>query len=350
MQTLSLLLGESPAIPLATSWLLAELGEAKGRQQLVTRQAPRRLESLREHALVESTISSNRIEGVEIEPSRVQAVVLGRPPLRDRNEEEVRGYRDALRWVHDQAPELEVSEATIRELHRLSRGESGQGGGYRRRDLEIVETRADGGSRVRFRAVPGAEVASAMAGLVAAWEALCARAEVPVPIALAAFNLDFLCVHPFHDGNGRTSRLLLLLQSYQAGFEVGRYVSLERLIEGTRERYYEALELSSRGWHEGRHDPWPYLNYLLHVLKSAYRELEESFGRERAPRGEKSAAVLGAVGRLGGEFSLSDLRRECPGVSVDLIRHVLKSLRNGGELECLGRGRDARWRRTSGIG
>jgi Fic family protein len=350
LKTLRLFLDRTPDIPVATGWYLSDLGVAKGRQELFTRQSPQRLKILREHALIESTISSNRIEGVEIEPDRVRAVVLGKPVLRDRNEEEVRGYRNALQRVHESAARLPVSEATLRELHALCRGEIGDAGEYRRKDLDIVETFPDGRSRVRFRAVDGREVAGAMQGLLATWGELEARKPVPDLLALAAHNLDFLCVHPFRDGNGRVSRLLFLLQCYQSGLEVGRFISLERIVEQTKDRYYETLEESSRGWHEGKHDPWPYVNYLLYVLKTAYREFEERLGQIKAPRGEKSEIVLGAIRRLEGEFRVSDLQRECPGVSLDMIRHVLKELRADKQVECLGRGRLARWRRVGELG
>lgn len=349
MKTLGLFLDRAPSVPVATSWYLADLGVAKGRQELFTRQSPQRLKVLREHALIESTISSNRIEGVEIEPDRVRAVLLGRPALRDRNEEEVRGYRDAARRIHESAPRLPVSESTIRDLHALSRGRIGDAGEYRSKDLDIVETLPNGRTRVRFRAVDGRNVRRAMRELGAAWAEIESRRAVPELLALGAYNLDFLCVHPFRDGNGRVSRLLLLLQCHRAGFDVGRFISLERIIEQTKDRYYETLEESSRGWHEGKHDPWPYVNYLLHVLKTAYREFEERLGQVRAPRGEKSEVVLGAIRRFEGDFRVSDLQRECPGVSLDMIRHVLKELRSEGRVECLGRGRMARWRRVDGI-
>lgn len=154
-------------------------------------------------------------------------------------------------------------------------------------------------------------------------------------------------VHPFRDGNGRVSRLLLLLQCYHAGLEVGRYVSIERIIERNKERYYETLEESSRGWHESTHDPWPYINYLLYVLKEAYREFETRVGETAARRGEKSETVIAAVHRMTGPFSIVELQRDCPGVSVDMLRHVLNALKAGGQVECLGRGRSARWRRLS---
>jgi Fic family protein len=171
--------------------------------------------------------------------------------------------------------------------------------------------------------------------------------RIPPPVILAAFNLDFLCIHPFRDGNGRVSRLLLLLQCYRLGFEVGRYISLERLIEQNKERYYETLEQSSQGWHEGKHDPWPYINYLLSIIKMAYREFEERLGRLQSPRGEKTRLVLQAIERAPGPFRVAELQNKCPNVSMDMIRRVLKDLRAKNQIECLGRGQHARWQKTS---
>lgn len=157
--------------------------------------------------------------------------------------------------------------------------------------------------------------------------------------------MDFLSVHPFRDGNGRTSRLLLLLQCYHLGFEVGRYISLERLIEENKERSYETLEVGSQGWHEGRHDPWPHIGFILFILKEAYRELEERVGQLKSPRGAKTQLIKSAVNAFSGEFTVAELERACPGGSRDMLRRVLGQLREAGEFECHGRGLAARWRK-----
>jgi Fic family protein len=165
-------------------------------------------------------------------------------------------------------------------------------------------------------------------------------------ILAAALNLDFLCIHPFRDGNGRVSRLLFLLAGYHCGIEAGRYISLERLAEQNKERYYEVLERSSQHWHEGKHDPWPTINFLLFILTQACKEFEERIGRLKAPRGEKTALIEAAIARQPGDFSVSDLQNACPGVGVDLIRQVLKRQKEAAQLACLGRGPAAKWRRT----
>lgn len=349
MMTLRQLMTEPEMVPATTAWYLADLGEARGKQALFTRQSPQRLKVLREHALIESAVSSNRIEGVEIDKDRVGTVVFGKPILRDRNEEEVRGYREALQLIHEEHAHLQLVEKTILELHRLAKGEIWDAGHYKEKDGDIIERYADGTSRVRFKTVPAAETRVFMSELIALWErSLQDRPTHPL-IALAAFNLDFLCIHPFRDGNGRVSRLLLLLQCYHLGYEVGRYISLERIIEQNKERYYETLEQSSTGWHGGRHNPWPYINYVLFVLKTAYREFEERLGRVLSPRGAKTEMIESAINAMPGEFSLSRLEHVCPGVSRDMIRRVLQELQRAGRIECLGRGPGATWRKRGNI-
>ena len=267
------------SIPTSVAWSVADLAEKRGKQELFTKQSPQRLRALREHALIESAVSSNRIEGVTIEQSRVKPVIIGKSLLRDRDEEEIRGYRDALKLIHDQHNRLSISEKTIKQLHVMSRAKIGDAGKYKTKDSDIIEKYADGRSRIRFKTVSAKRTPSFMRNLVIAWDDTLEEKKIHPLIAVAALNLDFLCIHPFRDGNGRVSRLLLLLVCYQLGFEVGRYISLERLIEENKERYYETLEESSQNWHDGKHDPWPFVNYLLFILKNAYREFEERVGQ-----------------------------------------------------------------------
>jgi fido (protein-threonine AMPylation protein) len=343
--TLKLLAGAGASIPATSAWYLSDLGEFRGKQELYTRQSPQRLKALREHALIESAVSSNRIEGVSVEPSRVRDVLGAPKPLfRDRDEEEVRGYRDALTWIHHDAQRIAVSNETVQRLHAMTRGQVWDAGLYKEKDGDIIERYSDGSERVRFRPVSAKQTPAAMDQLVASWQTCLEERWVPPSIALAAFNLDFLCIHPFRDGNGRVSRLLWLLQSYRLGFEVGRYISLERLVEQNKDRYYETLEQSSQGWHEGKHDPWPYINHVLFILKTAYREFVERVGETSEPRGSKTQWVLDAIGKMANPFSLADLERACPGVSRDMIRRVLNA-QKGALVECIGRGPGALWRK-----
>lgn len=346
MITLRLFSEKPTSIPLSTAWYLADLGEARGRQELFTRQYPQRLKALREHALIESAVSSNRIEGVEVDQSRIATIVFGKSVLRDRDEEEVRGYREALDSIHTQGAKLPILEENILTLHRLTRGEIWDAGKYKEKDGDIIEKYPDGRSRIRFKTVHAAATPNYMRELVELYDDAIKERKIPHAVLMAAFNLDFLCIHPFRDGNGRVSRLLLLLQCYHLGFEVGRYISLERLIEQNKERYYETLEQSSHGWHEGKHDSWPYINYILFIIKTAYKEFEDRLGRVKSPKGEKTGLVLRAIDRMQGPFRIAELRKECPNVSVDMIRSVLKNLRAKNQVECLGRGQSAKWRKT----
>jgi len=344
----SLRLFEMPpkTIPAATSWYLADLGQALGKQELFTKQAPQKLKVLREHALIESAVSSNRIEGVEVDQARVGTIVFGKAPLRDRDEEEVRGYRDALHRIHTQGADLAISEETIRQLHSLSRGGIGDAGEYKQTDNDIIEVFPDGRREFRFRTVRSVDTPAFMTEMINRWQTVLKQRTVHPLIALGACNLDFLCIHPFHDGNGRASRLLFLLQCYHLGFEVGRYISLERLIEQNQERYYETLKLSSQGWHEGKHEPWPYINFLLYTLIDASREFERRVGETASPRGSKTALVLSAIDRRDGPFQASDLQRDCPGVGLDLIRRILKEKRQSAQVDCQARGPKSLWNKT----
>ena len=343
MMTLRQLAAEPLTLPTRTTWYLTDLAEARGKQELFTRQSPQKLKVLREHALIESAISSNRIEGVEVDKSRVGTLVFGKPALRDRDEEEVRGYRDALKLIHESGAKLPVNERTIKRLHHLCRGEIWDAGAYKQKDVDIIQTYADGRSRVRFKTVPAGKTPEAMAEMVELWERGMNEKWVP-PLALAtALNLDFLCIHPFRDGNGRVSRLLFLLACYHSGLEVGRYISLERLIEENKERYYEVLEQSSQRWHEGKHDPWPAMNFLLFVLTQACREFEQRVCQLKSPRGEKTESVLAAIGRQISSFRVADLQAQCPGGGLDLIRQILSRLQKEGKVKALGTGRSARW-------
>ncbi len=210
---------------------------------------------------------------------------------------------------------------------------------------DIIERYPDGTSRIRFKTVPATDVQAFIGELVELWSDLLDEHWTHPLVTMAGFNLDFLCIHPFRDGNGRVSRLLMLLQCYHLGYEVGRYISLERIIEQNKDRYYETLEQSSSGWHEGKHNPWPYIIYLLFVIKAAYREFEERLGHTQSPRGAKTEMIHEAVNAMPGEFTLNQLQSACPGVSRDMIRRILRGLQRTGQVECLGRGPGATWQK-----
>lgn len=334
-------------IPGGTSWYLADLSEFKGKQALFTHQAPQRLKALRESALIESAVSSNRIEGVTVDKDRTKTVLQAvRPLFRDRDEEEVRGYREALSWLHGMSKARPLPEASILKLHKMVRGKIWDAGLYKEKDGDIIETYSNGKSRIRFRTVSAKATPQYMKELIECWND-CTKERLLHPlIALAAFNLDFLCIHPFRDGNGRVSRLILLSQCYELGFEVGRYISIERLIEQNKERYYETLEACSQGWHEGKNNPWPYINFILNILKQAYQEFENRVGDLNVPRGSKTEMVLASIARMRNEFTLVQLEQDCPSVSRDMVRKVLAD-QKGKMVVSIGRGPSALWKKLT---
>lgn len=324
--------------------MLTALGECRGRQELFTRQTPELLSALRDAAIIESTESSNRIEGVVAPHARVKALVLKATTPQNRSEQEIAGYRDALNLIHESAKDMAFSVNVILQLHTiLYRYHAGPAGRWKATQNEIVERDAQGVvQRVRF--VPPSPVATPhlMEQMVTEYDrAVDQNREALILVPLAV--LDFLCIHPFSDGNGRMARLLTLQLLYHFDFAVGRYISLERIVEESRETYYEALEASSEGWSEGHHDVLPWLRYFWGVLLRGYREFEERVGTLRAGRGGKTDLVKEAVRRRIGPFSISDIERECHGVSRDWIRIVLRRLRDEGRIARQGKGRAAKW-------
>ncbi|MBI5508375.1 MAG: Fic family protein [Deltaproteobacteria bacterium] len=332
-------------LPAGTVWLLTEIAEAKGKEALYTKQAPQVLTALRQMALIQSVESSNRIEGVAVAPDRLEPLVLGRARPKDRSEEEIQGYRRALALIHDDASKLEVEPDTMLRLHGLCQEGAGDAGKWKRVDNDIIELRPGQAPLVRFRAVKARETEAAIGELCLAYRHVVDQRLMHPLVATAALVLDFLCIHPFRDGNGRVSRLLTLLGLCRHGFGVGRFVSIERVVEESKDDYYAALYESSKGWHEDAHDILPWLNYFLGVLRRAYRELEQRDERAHEQRGAKTALVEAAVDQFPGDFTLRDLERACPGVGPDMVRRVLRHMKASGAVKSLGRGPGARWQR-----
>lgn len=324
------------------------LGACRGKQDLFREQTPETLEALREVARVESTESSNRIEGIEVPRAQLEKIVLHNAAPRNRSEQKIAGYRDALGMIHDSAPHMPLSPRLVLQIHQtIHRYLPGEGGQWKSADNEISELLPDGQRRIRFTPTPAMATPQAMDDLFAGWgHAHSTQAADPL-VLVPLLVLDFLCIHPFRDGNGRTARLLTLLALYQNGYEVGRYVSLERVIEDSRETYYETLEASSRGWHDGSHDPFPWTRYFWGMLLRACKEFEERVGSITTGRGSKTKQVREAALRQIAPFAISDLERLCPGVGRDLVRLVLRQLRDERLLKSSGVGRAAKWHRTS---
>ena len=347
MNSFTSVLSKLTALPINVGWQLESIAEKRGHQDLYTKQSPEQLARLREYAMVESAVSSNRIEGIEVEGDRVGTIVFGNGIMKDRDEEEVRGYRKALDLIHTAADALPLSLETICRLHALSRPSIWDSGKFRTKPCEIVQTYEDGSSRIRYRAVAPENVVPELEAAIEAYENTVMAGRLSPLIALAAFNLDFLCIHPFRDGNGRVSRLLLLFLLYRLGYEAGRYVSIERMIELSKDRYYETLEKSSVGWHEGRQDIWPYVNYVLYTIDETYDEFENRFASAGQKRGEKSRSVVSVLNGTEGRFTVRDIEWKCPGVSKETIKSVLKA--HPDCFVCEGRGVAARWLKVKDI-
>lgn len=337
------------ALPPTLVRTISEIGAHRGRQDLFRTQRPQALEVLREAAVIQSVESSNRIEGVTAPPARLLGLIAENTTPRDRSEQEIAGYRDALAFVHANAGGVwPLSNGVVLQINRsMNSFMPDPGGHWKRTDNDIVEWTPDGEKRVRFKPVGSHLVEDAMrdlhAGLLEAWDL---GAVDPVVLA-AAYTLDFLCVHPFTDGNGRMSRLLTLVLLYQAGIEVGRYISIERVVEQSRDSYYDALAKSSQGWHEGKHDLLPWLEYFLGVLLVAYREFESRVGAVNSPKGAKRDLVIQCIRHLPTRFTHSDIARGCPGVSRPTVDRALKELKDSGEIRLIKSGRDAQWERIT---
>jgi Fic family protein len=321
------------------------LGEFKGRESLYRSQMPQALETLRQAAIIQSAESSNRIEGVTAPPQRLRALMAEKTKPQDRSEQEIAGYRDVLNTIHGNHEGMRFTASLVLQLHRdLFKYTSTPGGRWKSTQNAIIEILPSGSKRTRFEPVAPHLVSEAMDLLHVQFTKFLEEAKIDPLILIPVYVLDFLCIHPFLDGNGRMARLLTLLLLYQAGYGVGRYISLERVVEESKESYYDTLYRSSQGWHEGRHTLVPWTEYFLGTMLAAYKEFENRVGILTDGRGAKTELVLEAIRRFYGDFSVSELQAQCPNVGIDLIRRLLRQERKAGNLECLGRGPAARWR------
>lgn len=340
------------------------IGEYKGKQDLYKIQAPEMLENLRQVAIIQSVESSNRIEGVVIaDHKRLKELVQEKSTPQDRSEGEIAGYRDVLNTIHANYEHVPFTEKVVLQLHRdLMKYSDTEGGKWKVSNNEIEEVRPDGTRFIRFKPVEPHLTEFSMQELHRVYNILASGKHLfgdgnrtaPEPavddlidplVLTALYVLDFLCIHPFLDGNGRMARLMTLLSLYQQGYEVGRYVSLERVIEESKESYYETLYTSSQGWHESQHDPMPWIDYFLSTILAAYKEFEERAGTMANGHGSKTEMVMSAINSFIGNFTIGDIEENCPTVSRDMIRHVLNQLKEEGTVENLSKGRYAQWRK-----
>jgi Fic family protein len=332
------------SIPVSTGWLLGECMEYRGRQDLWVRKRPDVIEVLREQAIIQSVESSNRIEGVTVSPERLRPIVQDKVKPRDRSEEELIGYRNALRWIFTRSGPVVMTPSVILRLHALAQaGATGDAGEWKRRDNEIVEILPNGERRVRFVPTSARHTPKAVEVLCRDYMTVREDDRIPSLLLIGTFIFDLLCIHPFRDGNGRVSRLTTSLLLEAEGFIVPRFISLERLIEESKEEYYQVLADCSVGWHEGTNPIVPWWNYFLGHLRRGYQEFESRI--ETAGAGPaKSDIVRRTVLDQADPFTLSDLKTLLPAVSPQLIKKVLAELKRDGRVQLEGRGRGAIWK------
>lgn len=336
---------ENQSIPLIMmSGTLRKLGQYQGKQELLLHQRPELIKTLREIAIIQSTESSNRIEGIEVEHNRLEKILSSKIPPKNRPEGQVLGYRDVLANIHSNYKNIEISPKLILQMHKdLLKYTDIPAGHWKTKDNTIEEKLPTGEWITRFVPISARETPHYMDELCKRFHRLWRQNTIDRLIIILAFIFDFLCIHPFADGNGRISRLLTVLLFHQINFDVPRYISFERLIEDTKISYYEILHQVSEGWHTGNHRLLPWLEYNLGLLIAAYKELENRVSMIDSEKGSKTAWVLEIISSLPKEFSIGELSRLCPNISRPMIRHILESLRKDGKVKSIGAGRNAKW-------
>jgi len=337
-----------PALPLTHDLMqsVGTLREYRGREQLYAQQARQALDPLKEVAVIRSAESSNRIEGVEAAPERLKKLMEERTAPETRSEQAIAGYRDVLNTIHTRHEDIELSTGVVRQFHRdLFTYTSSRGGDWTSTGNDMIEEPPDGTEVVRVETVPPHRTPECMKTLHDRFDRAWRASEVDPLLLIAAYVLDFLCIHPFRDGNGRMARLLTLLLLYKADYKVGQYISLETLVEDSRESYYDALYRSSQGWHEAEHTLHPWTDSFLGTLLAAYEAFEDRVGELRTQRGAKTQRILDAVEKLPDGFKTRDVEELCPSVSRSLIRKVFDELKEQGKIKAEGRGPAAVWRK-----
>lgn len=322
---------------------LRAIGEYKGKEELYSKQSPDALEKLLEIAIIQSAESSSRIEGITAPHKRVQLIVKANAKPRNRSEQEIAGYRDILNLIHQSHEDIPLSENVVLQFHSmLYRYTTVKSGFWKKMDNEIVNIKPDGTKTLRFKPVSAKDTPYYMKQLISSYNIYLEKKSFDSLILIPLFVFDFLCIHPFSDGNGRIARLLTLLLLYQADYRVGKYISLERIIEESKVSYYDTLLLSSKGWHEGKHDIFPWMDYFYGTLIAAYKEFESRVGGFKG-KGSKTEQVKSAIEMFVKPFSINDIEKVCPDVSRDMIRKILRELRDAGLIKSTSMGRGAEW-------
>jgi Fic family protein len=341
---------ERQSVPLEFAGTLRLLGEYRGKQELFTRQTPQVLNTLKEVAIIQSAESSNRIEGIFVEEKRLKSLLNNKVNPQNRSEAEVIGYKNVLARIHAAPESFVITPEAIMKIHQdmFSRTDL-PAGKWKNRDNTIEERLPDGRWITRFVPVSARETSYYMNELCNLFNNVWEENRIDRLLLIYAFVLDFLCIHPFTDGNGRVSRLLTVLLLYRSGYNVSGYISVERLIEDSKESYYNVLNRASDKWHEGGHSILSWWQFNFDILIAAYREFENRVGIVRSSRGAKTTWVKEAVAQFPEVFGVGELAHVCTGVSRPMIRAVLEALRAEGKLEVLGTGRGAKWKKRDNI-
>ena len=318
---------------------LTLINEYKGEQRLFIEAHKDELSELVEIAKIQSTEASNRIEGISTADDRLKNLVQSKTTPRNRDESEIAGYRDVLNTIHENYDYIPINANYLLQLHRDLYKFLGniEGGMYKTSDNIIREMDSDGNEKIRFKPVAAWETPSSIDELFEAFRE--AKGNVDPLILVGMFILDFLCIHPFNDGNGRMSRLLTLLLLYQAGFIVGKYISIEKIIEDSKETYYEALQDSSVNWHQNENDYKPFVNYMLGVIVKAYKEFESRVKLLTDSRLSKADRICEITKTHIGPITKSELMKMNPDISDTTIQRTLADLLKSGEINKIGGGR-----------
>ena len=324
--------------------LIAGIYEYKGKQELYVANKADVLEKMLEVAKIQSTKSSNAIEGIITTDSRLNELMNKKAEPKNRDEEEIYAYRAVLDIIHESYDYIEFNKNNILTLHNrlYSFSNVSYRGKFKQTDNRILEIDADGEKKVRFQPVSSFETERYIEALIKAYkESL--MAQVPPLLLIPVVILDFLCVHPFADGNGRMSRLLTLLLLYKFDFLIGRYISLEMLIEESKDAYYTALFASSANWHNGTNDELPFIKYMLSVVFKAYRDCDERFLLITERNLSSAEKVMEVFKNTLEPLSKADLLKLCPNISQRTVERALKELQEKGLIQLIGKGRASRY-------
>lgn len=333
-------------------FLLTQIHEFKGEQNLFIEQKADILMTLLEIAKIQSTEASNRIEGIYTSDERVKLIAMDKTTPRSRDEQEIAGYRDVLAIIHESHDYIPVKPGMILQLHRDLYKYSGLniGGNYKNADNVIAEKLPDGTQIARFNPVHSWETMESIENLCNAYNDIINTGKVNTLLIMPMFILDFLCIHPFNDGNGRMSRLLTLLLLYRSNFIVGKYISIEKIIEQSKETYYEALHASSCNWHENENDYAPFVKYMLGVIVAAYREFESRVDVMITKGYSKPERIAQIIKQTLVKITKREIMEKCPDISDTTVQRTLNELLKGDRIIKIGGGRYTKyiWNRESG--